>query len=290
MTAESSATSEARGAALAVRDLRVVLAGEPATELVSGVSLTVAAGEKVGLVGESGSGKSMTSLSVMGLLPTAARLASGSIRVAGEEVVGRTERQLDRLRGRSVAMVYQDPMSSLNPVQTVGRQIAEAIRMHRSASAAVARRRAVELLGDVGVLSPGTAVDSYPHEFSGGMRQRVMIAMAISCEPQLLLADECTTALDVTTQARIVDLLDVLVAERGMGVVFVTHDLALAAGFCDRIAVMQRGRIVEEGTAAEVMRHPAQAYTEALVNSICTFETDPNRPLPVPVADEEMAR
>ncbi len=264
---------------LEIRDLRLALARGARTTLLHGVDLTVGRGERVGLVGESGSGKSLLSLTTMGLQPGAIAVTGGSVRVAGTEVVGATERDLDRLRGRTMAMIYQDPMSSLNPVRTVGQQIAEVLRVHEGLNRPTAHRRAVDLLGAVGVRDPRRSVDAYPHEFSGGMRQRVMIAMAISCEPDLLLADEPTTALDVTTQARIVELLDALVTERGMGVVFVTHDLAVAAGFCDRIAVMRDGRIVEEGPAGTLLRSPQDPYTQALLESICTFETDPDQPL-----------
>ncbi len=264
---------------LEIRDLRLGLTRPPRTALLHGVDLTVARGERVGLVGESGSGKSLLSLTTMGLQPAAVSVTGGSVTVGGTQVVGARERELDALRGARMAMIYQDPMSSLNPVRTVGWQIAETLRVHAGLNGPTARRRAVDLLGAVGVRDPRRSVDAYPHEFSGGMRQRVMIAMAISCEPELLLADEPTTALDVTTQARIIELLDALVAERGMGVVFVTHDLAVAAGFCDRIAVMRHGRIVEEGPAGSLLRAPQDPYTRALLESICTFETDPDQPL-----------
>ena len=270
-----------RDAVLEISDLRVVLTADPAIELLRNVSLSVRRGERVGLVGESGSGKSMLSLSTLGLQPSAVRIAGGSIKILGQELVGQSEKALDRLRGTAMAMVYQDPMSSLNPMHTVGRQISEAVLAHDGVSKAAARRRAIDLLGDVGVRDPSRSVDSYPHEFSGGMRQRVMIAMAIACEPDLLLADECTTALDVTTQAKIIELLDRLVSERHMGVVFVTHDLAVAAGFCDRVAVMRSGRIIEEGPTRDIMTNPSDGYTHALVNSICTFETDPDQPMQV---------
>lgn len=266
-------------AVLNISDLRIGLRADAEVELLHGVSMTLARGERVGLVGESGSGKSLLSLSVMGLQPPAIDVRSGSIRVNGSEVVGARDSRLDELRGRSMAMIYQDPMSSLNPVRSVGAQIVEAIRAHATVSRAAARRTAIDLLGSVGVRDPHRTVDNYPHEFSGGMRQRVMIAMAISCEPDLLLADEPTTALDVTTQAKIMELLDDLVEQRGMSVIFVTHDIALASSFCSRIDVMRRGEVVETGPTAEVMRNPQHPYTSALLASICTFETDPTRPL-----------
>lgn len=264
---------------LQVRDLRIGLRADSAVELVHGVDLDIVRGERVGLVGESGSGKSLLSLSIMGLQPAAIDVRSGSILVDGNEVVGQSEKYLDGLRGSTMAMIYQDPMSSLNPVRSVGNQIVEAIRAHNGVSRAVARRSAIDLLGSVGVRDPHRTVDNYPHEFSGGMRQRVMIAMAISCEPQLLLADEPTTALDVTTQAKIIELLDDLVDQRGMSVIFVTHDIALASSFCSRIDVMRMGEIVESRPTADLLAAPRHPYTQALLAAICTFETDPSQPL-----------
>jgi ABC-type dipeptide/oligopeptide/nickel transport system ATPase component len=262
---------------LDVRDLR--LGAAPGIDILHGVSMAVGAGERVGLVGESGSGKSMLSLSVMGLQSPAVQTRGGSIEVAGTQILDASERELDRIRGRGMAMIYQDPMSSLNPVRRVGDQIVEAIRTHEDVSRSAARARTIDLLGRVGVRDPRRTVDNFPHEFSGGMRQRVMIAMAISCEPSLLLADEPTTALDVTTQAKIMELLDDLVRERQMGVVFVTHDIALAASFCDRIDVMRQGRIAESGATAGILAAPRHPYTQALLGAICTFETDPDKPL-----------
>lgn len=264
---------------LEISDLRIGLRADESVELLHGVSLAVERGERVGLVGESGSGKSLLSLSVIGLQPPAIAVRSGSIRLLGTEVVGATEEQLDALRGQNMSMIYQDPMSSLNPVRSVGNQIIEAIRAHSNVSRAAARKKAIDLLGSVGVRDPHRTVDNYPHEFSGGMRQRVMIAMAISCEPDLLLADEPTTALDVTTQAKIMELLDELVEQRGMAVIFVTHDIALASSFCSRIDVMRMGEIVESGPTKRVLESPQHEYTRALLGSICTFETDPNLPL-----------
>ncbi|WP_037366072.1 ABC transporter ATP-binding protein, partial [Nakamurella lactea] len=270
---------------LDITDLRIGLQANRSVELLHGVSIRLEPGERVGLVGESGSGKSLLSLSVMGLQPPAIDIRSGSIRVAGTEVIGSTEKQLDRLRGSTMAMIYQDPMSSLNPVRSVGKQIIEEIRAHRTVSRTLARRTAIDLLGSVGVRDPQHTVDNYPHEFSGGMRQRVMIAMAISCEPALLMADEPTTALDVTTQAKIMELLSNLVDQRGMSVIFVTHDIALASSFCSRIDVMRRGEIVESGATVTMMTGPRHPYTRALLGSICTFDTDPNQPLLAGPAD-----
>jgi oligopeptide/dipeptide ABC transporter ATP-binding protein len=183
------------------------------------------------------------------------------------------------VRGGRIALVYQDPMSSLNPVHTVGRQIVEAIRAHESVSRRVARARAIELLGDVGLPSPAQRFGSYPHQFSGGMRQRVMIAMAISAKPDVLIADEPTTALDVTTQARIIDLLSRLVGERDMAMILITHDLGLAASFCDDIHVMYAGRIVEHSPAQALFARPVHPYTEALLNAICRLDFDATQPI-----------
>lgn len=260
--------------ALRIEDLRLGLAGDPEVELLHGVSMTIAPGERVGLVGESGSGKSLLSLSVIGLLPSAVEVRSGSISVGGDRIERLRERQLARLRGRRMAMIYQNPLNSLNPVRRVGDQIAEAILVHERVSKREAWDRTVALLDRVGVREPAASARFYPHEFSGGMRQRAMIAMAISCNPEILLADEPTTALDVTTQAKILDLLNELSLERGMAVLFVTHNLAVANSFCDRIDVMYRGQIVESGPTAAVLGSPSHGYTRALRDSLCTFDTD----------------
>ncbi len=235
---------------------------------VSGVSLTVAPSETFALVGESGSGKSVSMLSVMGLLPSPPATVSGSIRLEGREVIGMPARELRRFRGRDVAMVFQEPMSSLNPVHRVGRQIGESLRIHRGFSKAEARRRAIELLDRVGIPSAASRVDNYPHEFSGGMRQRAMIAMALACEPKLLIADEPTTALDVTVQAQIVDLVREVQDEYRLAVVWITHDLGVVAEIADRVAVMYAGRIAEIGPAHEIYRSTRHPYTSGLLRSI----------------------
>jgi oligopeptide/dipeptide ABC transporter ATP-binding protein len=247
---------------------------------VRGVSFTLERGRRLGLVGESGSGKSLTALALMRLLPAKAEIGNGEVRLAGRSLLELDEREMAHVRGRQMAIVYQDPMSSLNPLHTVGRQVAEAIRAHEPVSRAEARNRAIELLRDVGLPQPERRCEDYPHEFSGGMRQRVMIAMAVCSNPEVLIADEPTTALDVTTQARIMDLLARLVEERRMAVLLITHDLGLAAAFCDDVHVMYGGRIVEQGHAAEVFRRPLHPYTEALLESICTLD----RPLDEPIA------
>ncbi len=268
------------GAMLEVRGLAVEFPGHGApVRPVRGVSFSLEAGRRLGLVGESGSGKSLTALSLMRLLPRQARVAAGSVLLDGEDLTRLSEREMARLRGAKIAMIYQDPMSSLNPLKTIGYQIVEAIRAHERVGRGEARRRAVDILGDVGLPNPERRFDSYPHQFSGGMRQRVMIAMAVCVNPEVLIADEPTTALDVTTQSRIMDLLDALVEERGMSVMLITHDLGLAGSFCDDMQVMYAGRIVERGPGAAVFEHPVHPYTDALVNSICRLDHDPREPI-----------
>ncbi len=235
---------------------------------VSGVSFTVAPSETFALVGESGSGKSVSMLSVMGLLPSPPAVVSGSIRLQGQEVLGMPPRSLKKIRGRDVAMVFQEPMSSLNPVHRIGRQIGESLRIHRGLSRAEARRHAIRLLDRVGIPSAATRIHDYPHEFSGGMRQRAMIAMALACEPKLLIADEPTTALDVTVQAQIVDLVRELQAEYRLAVVWITHDLGVVAEIADRMAVMYAGRILETGQASDLYRATCHPYTSGLLRSI----------------------
>ncbi|MBO0713908.1 MAG: ABC transporter ATP-binding protein, partial [Acidimicrobiales bacterium] len=237
-------------------------------QAVDGVSFSVGAGETVGLVGESGCGKTMTGLSIMGLLPHGGRVEAGSIRLEGRELVGAGEAAMRQVRGNEVAMVFQDPMTSLNPTMTIGNQIAESVRVHREVSRQVARDRAVEVLGLVGMPRPEQRLDSYPHHLSGGMRQRVLIAMALSCEPKLLIADEPTTALDVTIQAQILALLDDLKARLGMGMLLITHDLGVIAGRADRVLVMYAGKIVEEAPTDELFGRMRHRYTEALLESI----------------------
>jgi oligopeptide/dipeptide ABC transporter ATP-binding protein len=265
---------------LDVRDLVVEfpLHGGPITP-VRGVSFTLDRRQRLGIVGESGSGKSLTALALLRLLSPPGRIAGGQVLLAGEDLAQLSEKEMSRVRGGKVSLIYQDPMSSLNPVHTIGRQIVEAIRTHEDVSQRGARARTIDLLGEVGLSSPATRFESYPHQFSGGMRQRVMIAMAISTGPDVLIADEPTTALDVTTQARIIDLLDRLVDEHDMGVVLITHDLGLAASFCDDVHVMYAGRIVERSPAAPLFTRPVHPYTEALLNSICRLDYDVTKPI-----------
>ncbi|MPT13296.1 MAG: ABC transporter ATP-binding protein [Microbacterium sp.] len=244
---------------------------------VQGITFAVRPGERIGLVGESGSGKSLTALSIMRLNEGAT--LGGSIRLRDRELLTLSPREMTRVRGGEIAMVYQDPMSSLNPVRTIGHQLVEAIRLHDRVSAAAARARAVELLTEVGVPLPEERLGQYPHEFSGGMRQRVMIAMAMSSRPAVLIADEPTTALDVTTQSRIIDLLDRLAEDHGTAVVLITHDLGVAAGFCERIHVMRHGRVVEEGPVDRIYAAPEHPYTQALLGAVVDLTVDMQQPI-----------
>jgi oligopeptide/dipeptide ABC transporter ATP-binding protein len=266
---------------LEVTDLRTWFDTDQGTaRAVDGVTFDVRAGETVGIVGESGCGKTVTSLSVLGLLPTPpARVLDGSsIRFRGEELVGASARRLRAIRGNEISMIFQEPMSSLNPVYTVGDQIGETLRLHRGVSRREARTEAVRLLDEVGIAGADRRVDEYPHELSGGMRQRVMIAMALSCAPDLLIADEPTTALDVTIQAQILELLAALRASRGMAVLLITHDLGVVAEVCDRVVVMYAGQVVERGTVEEVFTDPRHPYTRGLLASL-PFVDEPVRRL-----------
>ena len=241
---------------------------------VDGVSFSVRRGETLGLVGESGSGKSVACLSALRLVPTPpAAHPSGVIRFAGKDLLTLPERDLERLRGNRLAMIFQDPLTALNPYLSVGRQLTEVLEVHEGATPAVARRAAIEMLTRVGIPAAAQRIDQYPHQFSGGMRQRVMIAMALLCGPEVLFADEPTTALDVTIQAQILDLIGELQASLGTAVVLVTHDLGVVAGTADRVAVMYAGRIVEEGTTAEVFANPLHPYTQGLLASMPRIDT-----------------
>jgi len=241
---------------------------------VDGVSFSVRRGETLGLVGESGSGKSVACLSALRLVPTPpAAHPSGAIRFAGKDLLTLPERDLERLRGNRLAMIFQDPLTALNPYLSVGRQLTEVLEVHEGATPAAARRAAIEMLTRVGIPAAAQRIDQYPHQFSGGMRQRVMIAMALLCGPEVLFADEPTTALDVTIQAQILDLIGELQASLGTAVVLVTHDLGVVAGTADRVAVMYAGRIVEEGTTAEVFSNPLHPYTQGLLASMPRIDT-----------------
>jgi len=256
-------------AALDIRDLTVGFPiGGRMTPVVAGVSLSVGKGEVVGLVGESGCGKTVTGLTAIGLIDPPGQILDGSVRVGGIELVGRRERELCRLRGDEVAMVFQDPSSSLDPAHTVGDQVGESLRLHRGLSHREARERAIDLLVQVGIADPARRVSAYPHEFSGGMAQRVAIASALACDPKLLIADEPTTALDVTVQAEILELLRKLQAERDMAILFVTHDLGVVADLCQRAVVMYAGEVVEEATVSDLFADPQHPYTAALLDSL----------------------
>jgi len=247
--------------------------------VVRGVSLRVEPGEVLGLVGESGSGKSVTSLAVLGLLDPAARIA-GSIRWRGRELVGLPERELRAIRGREIAMVFQEPMTALNPAMAVGRQIAEAILAHRPRTASrEAKREAIAALESVAIPDAARRYGDYPHQFSGGQRQRILIAMALVHKPQLLIADEPTTALDVTVQAQVLELMQALQRERGLAMLFTSHDLAVVGQVASRVAVMRRGQVLETGPAREVLTRPSHAYTQSLLAAVPTLRTDRETPL-----------
>lgn len=235
---------------------------------VDGVSFTIGEGELIGLVGESGCGKSITALSVMRLISPAGKIVAGSIKFKGEELTTATDERLRQIRGNDIAMIFQDPMTSLNPVYTVGEQIAEALRLHRRLDKKAAWNGAIEAMREVSIPSPERRVNDYPHQLSGGMRQRVMIAMALACDPELLIADEPTTALDVTIQAQILELLDELRCSRRLAVLLITHDLGVVAEVADRVCVMYTGRIVEESSVDELFEHPKHPYTQGLLRSV----------------------
>jgi peptide/nickel transport system ATP-binding protein/oligopeptide transport system ATP-binding protein len=266
---------------LEVQDLEVAFATEDGlVRAVSGVSFTVSRGEVVAIVGESGSGKSVTVMTLMGLTRSPNSRFAGTARLRGEDLVSASEEQLEDIRGKEIAMIFQDPISSLSPVQRVGAQIVEQIRAHENISKAAALDRAIELMGRVGIPNARERARAYPHEFSGGMRQRVMIAMALSLSPSVLIADEPTTALDVTIQAQILDEIRQLSAESDAGVIFVTHDLGVVADIADRVLVMYAGRLVEQGTVDEIFYDPQHPYTWGLLGSVTRVDRDPPRRLP----------
>ncbi|WP_181780844.1 ABC transporter ATP-binding protein [Pseudonocardia pini] len=268
-------------ALLEVEDLTVAFTrrGEPDSVAVDGVSFDVQPGEIVGLVGESGCGKSVTSLAIMRLLPERGNRVTGSVRMEGESLLDLSDAGMRERRGRDLSMIFQDPLSSLNPVIPVGLQVTEVLTRHRGLKKDAARREAADLLDRVGIPDPRRRLDSYPHQLSGGMRQRALIAIALACTPRLLIADEPTTALDVTIQAQILDLLKQLVAETGTALVMITHDLGVVAGLCDRVNVLYGGRIVERAERHELFRAPRHPYTHGLLGSIPRLDGPPGEEL-----------
>ena len=259
---------------LEVKDLHTSFftpAGE--VKAVNGISFNLDRGKVLGIVGESGSGKSVTAYSVMQILASTGRIVSGSIKLDGQELVNAGERVMKTVRGNKISIIFQDPMTSLNPTYTIGHQLMEAILLHTDRNRKEARERAVEMLRLVNVNEPEKRMHQYPYEFSGGMRQRVMIAMALACEPDILIADEPTTALDVTIQAQILELMKSLQEELGMAIIMITHDLGVVAQLCDEVIVMYAGSICEQGTADEIFYNPRHEYTKGLMRSIPTADT-----------------
>jgi peptide/nickel transport system ATP-binding protein len=266
---------------LQVRGLKVSFRTEQGlVQAVDGLDFDLEPGEVLGVVGESGSGKSVSMLSLLGLIDDPNVVIEGEALFRGKDLLSMRERQLQDLRGRDVAMIFQDPMTSLNPVYKVGWQIAEQIRAHETVTKAAAAKRAVELLQSVGIPEAGRRVEDYPHQFSGGMRQRVMIAMGLSCNPTLLIADEPTTALDVTIQAQILELLDRLRQERGAAVILITHDIGVVAGLADRVMVMYAGRAVERASTLDLFDRPQHPYTWGLMGSVPRLDQEKPRRLP----------
>jgi len=254
---------------LEVDDLRVVFGrGSKAFTAVDGISFSVSPGQTVGLVGESGCGKSVTSLGIMRLLPGRGNSVTGSVRFEGTDLLGLSDQQMRDMRGADLAMIFQDPLSSLNPVVSLGVQVSEVLQRHRGMKKGAANERSEELLGKVGIPDPTRRLEEYPHQLSGGMRQRALIAMALACEPRLLIADEPTTALDVTIQAQILALLKDLVTESNTALIMITHDLGVVAGLCDEVNVLYAGRIVERGLRHDLFRTPRHPYTGGLLASI----------------------
>ena len=265
---------------LEVRDLQTTfsLTKSLSVRAVDGVSFDVNKGETLAIVGESGSGKSVTSLSIMGLLPKdTGRVSGGSIKLNGREITTLDDRAMRDIRGKQIGMIFQEPMTSLNPVHTVGQQISEMVVRHENLTKAKARIRAIEMLHMVGIPEPKIGVDNYPHQLSGGMRQRAMIAMALACEPSILIADEPTTALDVTVQAQILELMHNLQDKLGMAIIFITHDLGVVAEVADRVVVMYASQVVETARVNEIFEQPRMPYTAGLINSIPRLGSSVNK-------------
>jgi ABC-type dipeptide/oligopeptide/nickel transport system ATPase component len=259
---------------LTVEDLKVRFSTDNGlVTVVDGVTLQLSAGETLAVVGESGSGKSMTMLAVMGLIPKGI-VEAKAIHAVGRNILNASDKDMRKIRGREIGMIFQDPMTSLNPVLTVGRQLTEMFEVHLGVSGSAARTGAVDLMKLVGVPSAETRMRDYPHQFSGGMRQRVMIAMAVACKPKILIADEPTTALDVTIQAQILDIIADLKRDFGMSMIIITHDLGVVAGIADRMMVMRHGKVVEEGGVDEVFDNPRTDYTRQLLDAVPRFDDE----------------
>jgi peptide/nickel transport system ATP-binding protein len=270
---------------LSVRNLQVEFATRRhILRAIDGVSFDIAKGEVLGVVGESGAGKSVTGLAVIGLLDPPGRISGGEIRLSGLRIDHLPPEDIRRIRGKRIGMIFQDPLTSLNPLYKIGDQIVETIKTHTSLSDSAARKRAIDLLAEVGIPAPDKRIDGYPHEFSGGMRQRVVIALAICAEPELIIADEPTTALDVSVQAQIITLIKRLGRDHGTAVMLVTHDMGVIAETCDRVAVMYSGRVAEIGPVGDVVRNPLHPYAKGLMGAIPTLAGDDKRLVQIPGA------
>jgi peptide/nickel transport system ATP-binding protein len=268
---------------LSVKKLRVEFATRRGVlRAIDDISFDIAKGEVLGVVGESGAGKSVTGNAVIGLIDPPGRIASGEIRLSGLRIDNLSTEELRRIRGKRIGMIFQDPLTSLNPLYKIGDQIIETIRTHSNVSESAARKRAIELLAEVGIPAPEKRIDAYPHEFSGGMRQRVVIALAICADPELIIADEPTTALDVSVQAQIISLIRRLGRDHGTAVMLVTHDMGVIAETCDRVAVMYSGRIAEIGPVQDVIRNPLHPYAKGLMGAIPTLAIEAERLVQIP--------
>lgn len=272
---------EKREVLLKIEDLVVEYHTDDAVvQAVNGISLELGKGETLGLVGETGAGKTTIAKSILRILPDPpSKVRGGKIHFEGEELLGLSEAKMRKIRGNKIAMIFQDPMTALNPIETVGNQIAEAIGLHEKLSRADVEKRAVDMLEMVGI--PGERYSEYPHQFSGGMKQRVVIAMALACRPELLLADEPTTALDVTIQAQVLDMMESLKEKLGTAMIMITHDLGIVAGMCDKVAVVYAGEIVEQGTTEEIFDYPSHPYTVGLFNSLPKLDSTEKRLKPI---------